>query len=179
MGNPYIVTGLVAMCDYLSASLPAGPKVMYELGSYAGEAAEIFVRFFDVVHCVDPWNASYEFPVAPAIRSFDQLSSRFPNSIIKHVARLEEAVKTIPPESLDFVYCDALHTYEATLSAIQLWWPTVRPGAFMGGHDYNSDQQGVVRAVNTFLSNVPQCASTLKLWPDWSFTIQKRSPIGL
>jgi Methyltransferase domain len=37
--------------------------------------------------------------------------------------------------TLDFVFCDADHCAEGTLEAIETWWPKLRPGGLMAGHD--------------------------------------------
>jgi hypothetical protein len=39
-------------------------------------------------------------------------------------------------ESLDFVYIDANHTYESVSDDILTWYPKVRSGGILAGHDY-------------------------------------------
>ena len=48
-----------------------------------------------------------------------------------------EAAKQFEDESLDFVFIDALHTYEAVCDDIDAWLPKVKKGGYIGGHDYN------------------------------------------
>jgi hypothetical protein len=49
---------------------------------------------------------------------------------------------------LDFVFCDADHSAEGTLEAIDAWWPKLRPGGLMAGHDLDyPDYPGVRAAV--------------------------------
>lgn len=38
--------------------------------------------------------------------------------------------------SLDFVYIDANHTYEAVVEDISLWYPKIKSGGILAGHDY-------------------------------------------
>ena len=46
---------------------------------------------------------------------------------------------------------DADHSYESTLQDIEAWWPKVKSGGVMIGHDYETVQfPGVKRAVQTF-----------------------------
>lgn len=47
-----------------------------------------------------------------------------------------EAAKRVEDESLDFVYIDARHDYDAVLEDVRLWLPKVRPGGVLAGHDY-------------------------------------------
>jgi len=56
--------------------------------------------------------------------------------------------------SLDFVFIDAEHTYEAVKADIQAWYPKVRAGGIVSGHDIDQDKRyprwGVRRAVEEF-----------------------------
>lgn len=45
------------------------------------------------------------------------------------------------PESLDFVFIDGLHTYEGVKRDIEIWWPKVREGGILCGHDYDCDDE--------------------------------------
>jgi hypothetical protein len=57
-----------------------------------------------------------------------------------------EAVKMYEDRSLQFVWIDGDHSYEAALRDCRVWWPKVRPGGTLAGHDYNQPQ--VQRAVS-------------------------------
>lgn len=60
-----------------------------------------------------------------------------------------QAAKSFKNESIDFVFIDASHMYEAVLSDIKAWFPKVKPGGIIAGHDY-SPRFGVIQAVNEF-----------------------------
>ena len=36
----------------------------------------------------------------------------------------------------DFVYIDAAHDYASVMADLEAWWPVVKKGGMMGGHDY-------------------------------------------
>ena len=59
-----------------------------------------------------------------------------------------EAAPAITDKSLDFVFIDAQHTYEACKEDIETWFPKVRPGGLITGHDYR--WHGVNQAVTEF-----------------------------
>lgn len=63
------------------------------------------------------------------------------------------AARDIPDHSLDFVFIDAGHSYEECLDDILAWYPKLRPGGLLAGHDYSNDRfdWGVDRAVNEFV----------------------------
>ena len=68
-----------------------------------------------------------------------------------------EAAKTFADEFFDFVYIDADHTYEAVKQDISAWYPKVKRGGVLSGHDYsnwtnsNGVRFGVIEAVNEFV----------------------------
>ncbi len=43
---------------------------------------------------------------------------------------------------LDFVFIDADHRYEQVLDDLRAWLPRVRPGGWIGGHDYKTPGMG-------------------------------------
>ena len=51
-------------------------------------------------------------------------------------------------KSLDFVFIDAEHTHDATLRNLQAWWPKIRQGGTIAGHDF--DRYEVRQAVYEF-----------------------------
>lgn len=52
----------------------------------------------------------------------------------------------------DYVYIDSDHTYESVKKDIEQWWPKVREGGILAGHDYvNRKLYGVIPAVNEFV----------------------------
>lgn len=47
----------------------------------------------------------------------------------------------------DLIFIDALHDYEHVKQDIALWWPKVRIGGILAGHDFNHKWPGCERAV--------------------------------
>lgn len=69
-------------------------------------------------------------------------------------------------ESIDFIFFDSEHTEEYATKEINAWYPKVKIGGFMGGHDYTSFLNpnfryvvGVGNAVNKIFNN------NFKLYP--------------
>ncbi len=79
---------------------------------------------------------------------------------------------------LDFVYLDADHTYEAVKADIAAWWPKVRVGGTLGGHDYIGIERfgvtfGVIRAVDEFVKGLgiaERVHTTLDPYASWFVT---------
>jgi predicted O-methyltransferase YrrM len=54
--------------------------------------------------------------------------------------------------SIDWLFIDAEHTFDHVRSDVQRWYPKVKPGGIISGHDYQHFE--VQRAVDTHLSDV-------------------------
>lgn len=81
----------------------------------------------------------------------------------------DEAIKHIPINSLDFVYIDGLHTYNQCLKDLINYYPLIKQGGFIGGHDFTrACEEGVIKAVLNFSQQIHQ-APTIKI-PDYWFT---------
>ena len=61
------------------------------------------------------------------------------------------AAKLYADASLDFVFLDADHAYEATRAGILAFLPKVKPGGVLAGDDYTQEFPGVVQAVDELL----------------------------
>jgi len=85
-----------------------------------------------------------------------------------------KAATLFGPGTMDFVYIDANHTLESTREDILLWWPKIKPGGILAGHDYLAGEiagvyYGVKQAVDEFVSNNPAMLRVTeeKDWPSW------------
>lgn len=53
-----------------------------------------------------------------------------------------EAAKTFEDNSLDFVYLDARHDYPSVKADIAAWWPKLKSGGILSGHDFEDASVG-------------------------------------
>lgn len=70
--------------------------------------------------------------------------------------RSTDAAADVPDASQDFVFLDADHSLEGCRADIEAWKSKVKPGGYLGGHDYaNPDfpKFGVTRAVDEFVAH--------------------------
>lgn len=62
-----------------------------------------------------------------------------------------EAAEEHADGSVDFVFVDGSHDFEGAFADVAAWWPKVRPGGVLAGHDYvHWSGDGVERAVKEF-----------------------------
>ena len=59
------------------------------------------------------------------------------------IMRSTDAAKLIEDNHFDFVYLDARHDYCAVAEDIKHYWPKVRPGGILAGHDFIDAQYAV------------------------------------
>lgn len=60
----------------------------------------------------------------------------------------EQAFSQIPDESLDYIFIDGDHSYEAVRNDLKNYFSKVKPGGIFAGHDYS--WSGVQQAVSEF-----------------------------
>ena len=74
-------------------------------------------------------------------------------------------------ESFDYVYIDSSHLYEDTVRDIAKWWPKVKKGGILAGHDYNARNKahGVIPAVDEFVeaNNIKYFHVTIETVKSW------------
>jgi len=81
-----------------------------------------------------------------------------------HIETSVDAAKKID-EKLDFVYIDRLHDYKSVLDDIAAWYPHVRIGGVVGGHDFTIQGEGVIDAVTKFALDTNLYLNIA--YPDW------------
>jgi predicted O-methyltransferase YrrM len=134
-----------------------------EVGSWLGQSASYMaveiinsnknIKFY----CVDTWSGSEEHKEYDVIKN-NELYEKFLNNIepVKHAItpiRLPsiEASKDFTDNSLDCVFIDAGHDYESVKNDIAAWYPKVKSGGLLAGHDFVS-WATVTQAVMEFLN---------------------------
>lgn len=81
------------------------------------------------------------------------------NPFVKLVRNFSyEASLTFPDEYFDFIYIDAAHDYDSMVEDLNAWWPKLKKGGILSGHDYieydvvwRGKKCEVFRAVNEFV----------------------------
>ena len=124
-----------------------------EIGVFDGGTSWFLLKSFPTLKLlsVDPYKAYHEYD-QPRMNqaeatALDRLSP-FGERSVRLKMTSHTVASQIPDESLDFVFIDADHTYDAVKEDIAAWYPKVRLGGLFCGHDYLWD--GVKKAVNEF-----------------------------
>jgi predicted O-methyltransferase YrrM len=105
------------------------------------------------------------FPDRERSRRAFELERQYPNLTLIE-ATTADASTLVPDGSLDFVFIDADHGYEAVADDINRWAPKVRSGGWVGGHDYSKKFPGVIKAADrAFGRRVETMAGSI--WGAW------------
>lgn len=194
--NPYAFNGVTcfdATVEALKRRLPPGPVLGAELGVFAGRFSRRLLQREDLrLLMVDSWEgdgAAYQVDsgdwhgrltqdmqdeykrAAEAATAFAEDRRR-----VIHM-RTDAAAEYVGDDGLDFVYVDADHSYQGCAEDIRNWWPKVKSGGWLCGHDYGQgpagDEQfpGVRQAVDDFVR-----ANQLELERDTGLTWFVKKP---
>ena len=74
-----------------------------------------------------------------------------------------ETILDLGQELFAFVHLDA-DLYLPTLEALKFFYPRMNPGGVIIIHDYNHTWDGIPKAVNTFVENIPESIIELMDW---------------
>ncbi len=152
-GTPQKQIGLLPMTrvDFARWLAERGINTGAEIGVAVAEYSVVLCEAMEgPIYLIDPWK-EYPREVYCDTANVSQLEHdmrfRYVNNFIKvkglnaKVMRMTsmEAAEEFEPASLDFVYIDANHAYEWVVIDLEAWWPKVRSGGFVCGHDFSTD----------------------------------------
>ena len=154
---------------YLNRKKITGPGV--EIGVQRGLFSEHMLTYWngDRLTGIDPWKA-FSFSGEHEPKDFvpQQTHDEFykesqhrlaqfgqRSHLIRNTSRA--ASEQFEESSLDFVFIDAQHHFDAVLEDLTIWFPKLRPGGVLAGHDWRLDYGpplfGVEKAVREFSKN--------------------------
>jgi predicted O-methyltransferase YrrM len=147
-----------AAYDYLLANMPeAGTFV--ELGAWLGKSSAYLCdkATYQNITIIDTWKGSPNeltttHKLATEVDIYDLFLQNMGDrkyNVIKGESKV--AAKMFLKESLDVVFIDLTHTYDAVKEDIKLWLPKVKKGGFIAGDDYHENWKGVIQAVDELL----------------------------
>lgn len=149
------------------------------------------------VVAIDPWKAMPDHAGREGGETyeewdFEKIERQFWDSVAGHAGRLEMRRQTsleaaahyqelkdkgqLPKEDrrgFDVVFIDAAHDQENVEADIRAWWPLVRNGGFLMGHDYQHKFPGTMRAVAKYFPLM-----RVGVMPDSIWMVMKAEDIG-
>lgn len=145
--HSHVLSGLVARHGWTAGA---------EIGVFKGATLFHLLDTFPSLRMigVDKWEnidkksyGKYDLPpIGERVRA--QAKIYGPRCIILHMDSVLAAGQ-VADESLDFVFIDAFHSYEAARADMLAWMPKVRSGGYVTGHDWH--HRTVARALDEVL----------------------------
>ncbi|MCG8526611.1 MAG: class I SAM-dependent methyltransferase [Opitutales bacterium] len=127
-------------------------RLMVEVGSLIGFSTRFFSQYFEEVISVDPYCPGYDpkdknSGVIRLLIARDLFKIRFlDDPVVRQINQSSEvAAEDFNNRSIDFVYLDGGHDYDAVKRDIMAWLPKVKIGSVIAGDDY--PWEGVKKAV--------------------------------
>jgi uncharacterized Rossmann fold enzyme len=148
-----------------------------EVGVFAGEMSAALLRENRILHLdmIDSWEADgkayqgdsgdWHTSLSQSAQDMYREAAITRTEFAKERRTIMQARSTTAaactPERYDFVFLDGDHSYEGCKADIEAWASKVKPGGWLGGHDYGNPDWpkfGVKRAVDEYVA-----ANNLKL----------------
>lgn len=146
-----------------------GYTKLCEVGVWKGELSRMLAKVADELTLVDPmsveWNNfmhgefHYTCRMGEREKTQDELDWLYtkivrdynlPNVRFLRLPSVQASLQ-VADKSLDFVYIDAVHTYEHCKQDIEAWLPKIKPGGMIAGDDYVPEHNAVAKAVDELL----------------------------
>jgi len=164
-----------------------GFKNLAEIGVYRGRFTERLTSQCPTaqVSAIDAWNLYQDYNDYTkddlediAYNEFNKRMEKYNNlKVIKSWS--VDASKIFEDNSLDYIFIDANHQFEFVVEDLKAWYPKVKEGGIIMGHDYFAPRHpkikvlnfGVINAVNGFVES--KHIKHLFIWkdnvPSWLF----------
>ena len=152
--------------------LPRG-GVVAEIGVARGDFSRLILdnNTPSKLHLIDPWEHQQRTDYANDPNNVDGQAqeSRYRGILDKFAPEIaagtvdihrmysQDAVTLFPDNYFDWIYIDALHTYDGVRDDLENYFCKVKDGGFILGHDYTNNPNavhmgfGVIEAVNSFV----------------------------
>jgi hypothetical protein len=151
--------------------MPADRRIVgAEVGVWSGGMSEKLLEALPnlYLYCIDRWrppephhpyygsdskmSAATEEDFKKVYETFRKRIWLFSNRVVPVKNETWRAARLFSDRVLDFAFIDADHTYAGCLLDLLSWWPKVRDGGWLCGHDWDHPDQGQVKmAVTDFL----------------------------
>jgi GT2 family glycosyltransferase len=110
------------------------------------------------LYCVDTWEGSNEHKYDISVQNKSLYQEFLQNILpVKNIIKPFQSTSVLASNEFqndffDFIFIDASHKYEDIKNDLNVWYPKVKQGGILAGHDYQAYWEEVQRAVNEFVS---------------------------
>jgi len=138
--------------------------IFVEIGTYKGASIMFLAeKIKDLnknikLYGIDTFEGSIEHQEDPEVKAGKLYEVYLKNIdplkdyIITIKGNSKEVYKQFEDESIDFLFIDADHAYESVKKDLELWFPKIKIGGIISGHDYLWIDGRVKRSVDEFFA---------------------------
>jgi len=136
--------------------------IFVEIGTWKGQSLMYMaerIKYLNKnikLYGIDTFKGNVEHAEHP-----DVIEDKVYEIYLQNIEPLKEYINTIKgnshdvydkfdDESIDFLFLDGDHSYEAVKKDLKLWYPKIKKGGIISGHDYMWVDARVKRAVDEF-----------------------------
>jgi hypothetical protein len=152
-----------------------------EIGVRYGQNAEFLLETLDIdlLYLVDPYDAYEEYQEDWDTGMMGEAEEIARNKLesydsVKFIKEYSDEAMSELEGDFDFVYIDGNHEYEYVKKDLSNYYPMVKAGGILAGHDYTGSWPGVAKAVDEFAQENDLQVNT-DLWGDWYIN----KPVGI
>lgn len=129
------------MIKYISKKFGNAPLTGVEIGVGFGENAKSILKTLNMkmLCLIDPYEPYYEYGIDMSgyVKGLEIVEKELAILLnVKFIKKRSEDAMSDVPNNLDFVYIDGCHEYEFVKKDIELYYPKIREGGIIGGHDF-------------------------------------------
>jgi hypothetical protein len=147
--------GFQSFIEYLKLTRDVSQMTIVEIGSYVGQSTTMFADVVKHVISIDPFMNDYDESDGachaadiPTVVYNKFLENIAPYNNITHIRKTSDDAVVDIKNQVDLVYIDGVHTYEQVKKDIANYRGFIKHGGLLCGHDYESNFQGVIDAVD-------------------------------
>jgi len=144
-------------------------KLGIEVGTFVGEFSKTILSTWNgILYCLDVWRGMDDYkdssnisdPIKTISLVLDNVKGYEDRCVLIRTTS-KYGSTMFPDEYFDFIYIDANHKYKYVKEDISCWYPKIKKGGMMSGHDYirdyNSDRSINGLDTNVWLSTGEYC----------------------
>ena len=183
--------------DFLELIDKLNLKIGCEIGVYKGDFSIKILEKTNLnkLYLIDPWKNlnNYNDISNHSNDEFELILNEVKSKVSSHQDRVEiirdlseNAVQNFDDNSLDFLYLDADHSYEASKKDVEYWYNKVKPGGIFSGHDYLNGslpqgEFGVKKSIDDFVQkhDLTLYITNEEQWKSWFIIKPKKRDIVL
>jgi len=155
-GNCLYPIAMRPMIEMLSKQNHKDKLVGCEIGSFRGWNAFNILHYLPIkkLYLVDLYDtySEYKMQTEPKdnLRACKKHLKKYKDKVVFVKKLSDDAVDDVPND-LDFCYIDANHSYKYVKNDIKNYYPKIKKGGYIGGHDFHVSAIGLIRAVLEFV----------------------------